>query len=82
MALKITFKPYEKIIIAAAVATNGGSGISLTIGNNVPILREKDILKEKNADSPARRIYFVVHSCIWMKSTLLFINSKDKIEGG
>ena len=27
---------------------------------NVPLLREKDILKEVHADSPARRIYFVV----------------------
>ncbi|MEN6623306.1 MAG: flagellar biosynthesis repressor FlbT [Smithella sp.] len=60
MALKIALKPYEKIIIAGAVVTNGGSGTSLIIENNVPVLREKDILKEENADSPARRIYFVV----------------------
>jgi len=32
----------------------------LIIENNVPVLREKDILKERNADSPARRIYFVI----------------------
>ncbi len=60
MALKIILKPYEKIIIAGAVVTNGGSGTSLLIENNVPVLREKDILKEENVDSPARRIYFVV----------------------
>lgn len=60
MALKITLKPFEKIIIAGAVVTNGGSGTSLIIGNNVPVLREKDILKEESAISPARRIYFVV----------------------
>lgn len=60
MALKIILKPYEKIIIAGAVVTNGGSGTSLLIENNVPVLRKKDILKEENVDSPARRIYFVV----------------------
>jgi flagellar protein FlbT len=60
MALKIALRPHEKIIIAGAAITNGSSGTSLIIENNVPILREKDILKEENADSPARRIYFVV----------------------
>jgi flagellar protein FlbT len=60
MALKIDLRPYEKIIIAGAAITNSSSGTSLIIENNVPVLREKDILKEENADSPARRIYFVV----------------------
>lgn len=60
MALKIALKPNEKIIIAGAVITNGGSGTTLLVENNVPILREKDILTEANANSPAHRIYFVV----------------------
>jgi len=60
MALKIALKPNERIVIGRAVITNGGSGTNLLIENNVPLLREKDILKEENADSPARRIYFIV----------------------
>jgi flagellar biosynthesis repressor protein FlbT len=60
MALKITLKPYEKIVVAGAVVTNCGSGTSLLIENNVLVLREKDILKEENAVSPAQRIYFIV----------------------
>jgi flagellar protein FlbT len=60
MALKIALRPHEKIIIAGAAITNGSCSTSLIIENNVPVLREKDILKEENADSPARRIYFVV----------------------
>lgn len=60
MALKITLKPNERMIIAGAAITNGGSAANLIIENNVPILREKDILGKKDADSPARRIYFVV----------------------
>jgi flagellar protein FlbT len=60
MALKITLKPHERLIVGGAVVTNGNSRSDLLIENNVPILREKDILSEKNADSPCKRIYFVI----------------------
>ena len=60
MALKITLKPDERLIIDGAVITNGGSTCSLLIDNNVPILRQKDIMRERDADSPSRRIYFVI----------------------
>lgn len=60
MPLKITLKPGERLILAGAAITNGKSTASLLIDNKVPILREKDILGEKDASSPARRIYFVI----------------------
>jgi len=60
MALKITLKPGEKIVIGGAVTTNGGSKTDLIIENRVPILRQKDILTAETADSPSRRIYFVI----------------------
>ena len=61
MALKITLKPQEKMILGGAVIANGNStGCHLIIENKVPILREKDILSEKDADSPCRRLYFIV----------------------
>ena len=60
MALKISLKSGEKIIIDGAVIKNGESRSDLFILNNVPVLREKDILSEKKADSPARRIYFTI----------------------
>jgi len=60
MALKITLKPNEKMIVDGAVITNGAGKTVLYIENNVPVLRQKDILTEKDADSPARRIYFVI----------------------
>ena len=61
MALKITLKPSEKIVIGGGVITNGsGSKCELIIENNAPVLREKDILNEKEADSPCSRIYFVI----------------------
>lgn len=60
MPLKITLKPNEKIIIAGAVVKNTNTTTNILIENNVPILREKDILTESKADTPARRIYYVV----------------------
>jgi flagellar protein FlbT len=60
MALKISLKPHERMIIGGAVVTNGDSRTRLVIENKVPLLREKDILSEQDAVSPARRIYFAI----------------------
>ena len=61
MALKIVLKPNEKMIVGSAVITNGGiKNTDLVIENNVPILRHKDILSEKDATSPCSRIYFLI----------------------
>ncbi len=60
MALKITLKPGERMMIGSAVVTNGGTRSDLIIENRVPILRERDIMGEEMATSPARRIYFIV----------------------
>ena len=60
MALKLTLKPNEKMIIGGAVITNGNSKSNLIVENKVPILREKDILSEAEASTPGRRIYFAI----------------------
>ncbi len=60
MALKITLKPNEKMIIGGAVVTNAAGKCELLIENRVPILRRKDIMSSEDANSPARRIYFVI----------------------
>ncbi|MBN2809600.1 MAG: flagellar biosynthesis repressor FlbT [Deltaproteobacteria bacterium] len=60
MALKISLRPQERIVIAGAVISNGGKRCELVIENQVPILREKDLMRESEADTPCRRIYFVV----------------------
>lgn len=61
MALKITLKPQEKMILSGAVITNGSdTGCQLIIENKVPILREKDILSENEADTPCRNLYFII----------------------
>ena len=60
MALKITLKPHEQIILGSAVVENGDAKCELLIKNNTTLLREKDILREEDADSPCRRIYFTI----------------------
>jgi flagellar biosynthesis repressor protein FlbT len=61
MALKITLKPGERMILCGAVLTNGSvTSCDLIIENKTPILRQKDILTEENATSPCRRIYYAI----------------------
>ncbi len=60
MALKIALKPHERIVIAGAVIRNGEKRSDLMIENRVPILRDKDLMSEAQANTPCRRIYFVI----------------------
>ena len=60
MALKISLRPHERLIIGNAVIENSGSRSEFMVENNIPILREKDIMSAGDADSPCRRIYFVI----------------------
>lgn len=60
MPLKITLKPRERLIMGGAVVRNGDVSTHLVVENEVPILRERDILSESGADTPCRRIYFVI----------------------
>lgn len=60
MPLKIVLKPGEKIVINQAVLQNGREKSEIIVQNKASVLRERDILTEKQADSPAKRIYFIV----------------------
>lgn len=60
MALKISLKPGERMIIGGAVVKNGDSKTELFIENKVLLLREKDIMGEKDARTVAEKIYFTV----------------------
>lgn len=60
MALVIDLKPSEKIVIGGAVVTNGDSRTRLHIEGDAPILREKDIMHEKEADTPCKKAYMAL----------------------
>jgi len=69
MALKITLKPGERMIIGGAVITNGSKTSSFIVENKVPVLRQSDIMSEKAADTPGRRIYLVIQ--------LMYVDSEN-----
>jgi flagellar protein FlbT len=60
MALKVELKPNERIIIGTVVIRADDQRTRLFIEGEAPILREKDILTARTADSPAKRIYLAV----------------------
>jgi flagellar protein FlbT len=60
MPLKLILKPGEKVIINQAVVLNGGEKTELVLQNKASVLRERDIMTEEKADSPAKSIYFTV----------------------
>ena len=60
MSLKIDLKAGEKFIVNGAVMVAGKSGASLILQNQATFLRAKDIMQETEADTPAKRIYFVI----------------------
>ena len=61
MALKVELKPFERIIIGSCVITNTDQRARLLIdGDNIPILREKDILTAETANTPVKRLYLCV----------------------
>lgn len=65
MALIIDLKPGEKILIGTAVITNDAQRTRLHISGDAPILREKDVMQEEDADSPCRKIYFLIQ-CMYL----------------
>jgi len=65
MALVIDLKPEEKILIGNAVVTNNSQRTRLHIAGDAPILREKDVLHEEQANTPCKKIYFLIQ-CMYL----------------
>lgn len=70
MALKLSLKPDEKLVINGAVIANADRRTTLVVHNKASILREKDILREEDVDTPAKRIYFPI--------MLMYMDPNDK----
>ena len=65
MALIIDLKPGEKILIGNSVITNDQQRTRLHISGEAPILREKDVMQEDEANTPCKKIYFLVQ-CMYL----------------
>ena len=60
MALKVELKPGERFILGESVITNDKQRTRLYVEGNAPILREKDIIRPEDADTPCKKIYLIV----------------------
>jgi flagellar protein FlbT len=60
LPLKLSLKPGEKFVLNGAVVQNGDRRGVLVLQNKASVLREKDIMQQEEANTPARRIYFPV----------------------
>ncbi|MBH68624.1 MAG: flagellar biosynthesis repressor FlbT [Rhodospirillaceae bacterium] len=60
MPLKINVKSGEKFVVNGAVMVAGNKGASLVLQNEATILLGKDVMQEREANTPSRRIYFSI----------------------
>ena len=60
MPLKLSLKPGEKIIINGAVVANGPHKTELVLQNRASVLRQRDIVTEESATTPARNLYYLI----------------------
>jgi flagellar biosynthesis repressor protein FlbT len=60
MGLKVELKPGERIIVGDSVITNGEQRTRFVIEGDAPILREKDVLTPRTADTPCKKIYLAI----------------------
>ncbi len=65
MPLKLDLKTGEKMIVNGAVLENVGPHAKVLMHNMAAILREKEILTESDAATPASRVYFSLQ-CAYM----------------
>jgi len=60
MALRLSLRPHERIIVSGAVIQNGRARTELLIENEVPVLREPDIMSPGKVRTPCERIYLAL----------------------
>lgn len=60
MPLRIKLPTKERIIINGAVIENAGEATTLVLLNPADVLRRKEVLQERDAITPARRVYYAL----------------------
>jgi flagellar protein FlbT len=60
MALQLNLRPGERVILGGAVVRNGSSRARLRIENEIPVLRESDILRPGAVRTPCEGVYFAL----------------------
>jgi flagellar protein FlbT len=62
MALRLTLKPHERVLIGNGEIRNGDARVELLVENKVPVLRESDILNPGPSRTPCQSLYLALQS--------------------
>ena len=81
MPLKLKLAANEHLIVNGAVMVNGGCRTTLIIRNFAQILREKDVLQEPDANTPTKRLYFLVQAMLMQPPPPEALRKMNKIAG-
>jgi flagellar protein FlbT len=60
MALRLTLKPNERVLVGSAVLKNGRQRTELFVENHVPVLRGQDILSPAAVKTPCERVVLAI----------------------
>jgi flagellar biosynthesis repressor protein FlbT len=64
MALKLTLKPDERIIVNGCAMRNSSRRHVLTIESQADVIRGQDLLDPEGAATPVRRVYFLIQTAL------------------
>jgi flagellar protein FlbT len=64
MPLKLKLGANERLVVNGAVLVNGAYRTTLLVKNFAHIMREKDVLQEEDANTPTKRLYFLVQAML------------------
>lgn len=64
MPLKLKLGANERLVVNGAVLVNGDYRTTLVVRNFAHIMREKDVLQEEDANTPTKRLYFLVQAML------------------
>ncbi len=64
MALKLTLKPDEKIIVNGCMMRNSNRRHVLTIESHADVIRGHDLLDDQATATPASKVYFLIQTAL------------------
>lgn len=64
MPLKLKLSANERLVVNGAVLVNGAYRTTLIVRNYAHIMREKDVLQSEDANTPTKRVYFLIQAML------------------
>lgn len=64
MPLKLKLKHNERFIVNGAVLVNDSGNTTFIVNNYAHIMREKDVLQAADANTPTKRVYFLIQAML------------------